>query len=73
MAEKADLRTRQKGFVSTALAVIITVPIMAAVMYLAYSYQMSGYYKYTACNPGSHIGKIGWLFGVRPAPSDCWH
>ena len=73
MAEKADLKNRAKRVVSTALAVIITVPIMAAVIYLAYSYQMSGYYEYTACNPGSHIGRIEWLFGVRPAPSDCWH
>jgi hypothetical protein len=56
-----------------ALAVVggaFVLMMIVGVLYLSFLYQMAGYNDYTACNPGTGINRIEWLFGIRPA-DDC--
>ena len=48
----------------------VVLMMIAGVLYLGFLYQMAGYNDYLACNPGTVINRIEWLFGIRPL-DDC--
>jgi hypothetical protein len=62
--------SQMKRRIGNGVAGAFALMMLAGMLYLSFLYQMAGYDDYRACNPGTGIGRIEWLLGVRPV-DDC--